>query len=91
MVSALARFFASNAQSVSMQRTHAQHQSSANELGSMGVELKYRVPGQPSLDGNTVDVQIEKSEFADNSVRYLASLQFLNKRISGVIRALREE
>ena len=49
---------ASNTQSVSMQRTHTQHQSSVNELSMLGVDLKYRVPGQPSLDGNTVDVHV---------------------------------
>ncbi len=78
-------------QSVSVNRTHGQHLGVANDLGVQGVNLKYRVPNQPSLDGNTVDVQMEKSEFADNSVRYLASLQFLSKRINTLIRALREE
>lgn len=82
---------AKNAQAVRVTRTSDRHISPTNELGTLGVDLKYRVPGQSSLDGNTVDVQMEKSEFADNSVRYLASLQFLNKRISGLIRALREE
>jgi len=79
------------AQSVQVKRTNAQHLGGTNELNLQGAILKYRVPGQASLDGNTVDVQMEKSAFADNSVRYLASLQFLNMRITGLIRALREE
>lgn len=82
---------AKSAQAVRVTRTHGQHLQPAGGAAIQGAELKYRVPAQPSLDGNTVDVQMEKSEFADNSVRYLASLQFLNKRISGLIRALREE
>jgi len=82
---------AKGAQSVQVKRTNAQHLGGVNESGLQGASLKYRIPGQASLDGNTVDVQMEKSAFADNSVRYLASLRFLNMRINGLIRALREE
>ncbi|HUN71091.1 MAG TPA: flagellar basal body rod protein FlgB [Steroidobacteraceae bacterium] len=42
--------------------------------------LKYRVPLAPSLDGNTVDSQMEESAFAQNNVRYEASLTFLEER-----------
>lgn len=42
--------------------------------------LKYRVPLAPSLDGNTVDSQMEESAFAENNVRYEASLTFLEER-----------
>lgn len=52
---------------------------------------QYRIPLQASLDGNTVDPEVENSKFADNAVRYQASLNFLSKRISGLIRVLREE
>ena len=53
--------------------------------------VQYRVPLQASLDGNTVDPEVENGKFADNAVRYQASLQFLSKRISGLIRTLRDE
>jgi len=43
--------------------------------------LKYRVPMQPSLDGNTVDAETEQAAFAENSVRYQASLTFINAQI----------
>jgi len=82
---------AKNAQSVRVNRTSDQHLQGVNETGSLGADLKYRIPSQPSLDGNTVDAQAEKSAFADNSVRYLASMNFLNMRIKGLIRTLREE
>ena len=49
-------------------------------------ELLYRVPGQDSLDGNTVDVEREKSEFAENALHYQAAVQFL----SGKIRSLKD-
>ncbi len=53
-----------------------------------GAELMYRTPLAPSLDGNTVDPQVEHAAFAENAVRYQASLQFLDTRIAGIRRAL---
>jgi flagellar basal-body rod protein FlgB len=47
-----------------------------------GAELLYRNPFQPSLDGNTVEVPIEQAAFAENAVRYQASLMFINRRIA---------
>lgn len=43
--------------------------------------LEYRVPLQPSLDGNTVDTQLEESAFAQNAVHYQASLTFITAQI----------
>ncbi len=57
----------------------------------MGAELMYRAPTQPSLDQNTVDVAAERARFVDNSMRYQASLRFLDDRISGLKSALRGE
>ncbi|MFG6176411.1 flagellar basal body rod protein FlgB [Halomonas sp. THAF12] len=54
-------------------------------------ELLYRVPEQPSLDGNTVDMDRERVAFADNSVRYQASLNFLTSRIQGLKKAMQPE
>ena len=76
---------------VTLERTHAAHSGVGGVGGFADVTLKYRIPAQPSLDGNTVDEQVEKGEFASNAVRYMASLQFLERRVSGLIRALREE
>ena len=50
--------------------------------------LKYRVPLAPSLDGNTVDSQMEESAFAQNNVRYEASLTFLEDRFSDLTTAI---
>ncbi|MDD3764927.1 MAG: flagellar basal body rod protein FlgB [Nevskiales bacterium] len=48
----------------------------------------WRVPVQPSVDGNTVDVQIEQAQFADAALRYQASLNFMDGRIKSLITAL---
>ena len=49
--------------------------------GGSSDQLKYRVPMQPSMDGNTVDTQVEQSAFAANTVHYQASLSFINSAI----------
>lgn len=72
-----------------LRTAHLNHigSSGAAEPGSLG----YRVPVAPSLDGNTVDVGIEQMEFAENTLRYQTSLSLLNRRISGLMMAIRGE
>jgi flagellar basal-body rod protein FlgB len=56
----------------------------AGQIGAAGSDadqLKYRVPMQPSMDGNTVDTQVEQAAFAANTVHYQASLSFINGTI----------
>jgi flagellar basal-body rod protein FlgB len=55
---------------------------------ALGSNLKYRVPMAPSLDGNTVDTQLEQAAFAENSVRYQATLTFLNARLKELMTAI---
>jgi len=56
-----------------------------------GAQVLYRTPNQASLDGNTVDTQIEQNKFAENAVRYRTSLRFLSGRIQGLMTAIRGE
>jgi flagellar basal-body rod protein FlgB len=53
--------------------------------------LQYRIPLQPSLDGNTVEMATEQTAFAENAIAYRTSLSFLNGRITSMVRALRGE
>lgn len=62
--------------------------ASTNTLPSAASALKYRVPLAPALDGNTVDEQLEQSAFAENSVRYQATLSFLNSKLRALMSAL---
>ncbi len=55
------------------------------------VELSYRVPNQPSLDGNTVDAQMENAAFARNLLEHQASFQFLNGKFTSLMKAIRGE
>ena len=72
-----------------MKTTHARH--IAPEGYIFGAELLYRQPMQPSLDGNTVESQVEMAEFSENSMRYLTSLRIINGRLNGLLTAFRGE
>jgi flagellar basal-body rod protein FlgB len=61
--------------------------SSNGGVDSTGA-LKYRVPLAPSLDGNTVDAQLEQAAFADNTVRYQATLSFISSRLKNLMTAI---
>ena len=59
--------------------------------GAGNLDLLYRVPDQASLDGNTVDMDEERTQFADNAVRYRVALSMLNSRIQGLKNAMQPE
>jgi flagellar basal-body rod protein FlgB len=72
-----------NGGTLEMTRTHVGHLP-IQAGGTTGDELKYRIPYQPSLDGNTVEAAVEQSKFAENSVRYQTSLDFINRQVAAV-------
>jgi flagellar basal-body rod protein FlgB len=53
--------------------------------------MLYRDPINPSMDGNTVEMAVEQMEFSENVIRYQTTLSFLNKRINGLMSAIRGE
>lgn len=68
-------------QKVAMVRTDAGHLTGRG-LRDLPVPLQYRVPVQPSIDGNTVEMDRELGEFSNNALRYQASLSFVNQGIA---------
>ena len=62
--------------------------ASALEPGSTEAFLRYRTPLAPSLDGNTVDAQLEQAAFADNAVHYQATLSFLSSKFRSLMTAI---
>lgn len=54
-------------------------------------ETLYRIPGQPSIDGNTVDEQVEHAEFMKNNLEFQATFTFLNSKFKGLTKAIRGE
>ena len=59
-----------------------------NDSSTPSADLKYRNPFQASLDGNTVEMPVEQAAFAENNVRYQASLGFINGRIAELMLAI---
>jgi flagellar basal-body rod protein FlgB len=85
--SALARASGAAVSPVAMQATHGKHlQTRAADATT--ADLQYRTPLAPSIDGNTVDVQLEQAAFAENAVRYQATLSFLSAKFRGLMTAI---
>ena len=80
---------ASQRNGVAVSTTHAAHLPA--QQGIDNIQAQYRIPMHASLDGNTVDPEVENAKFADNAVRYQVSLDFLGRKFSGLIRTLRDE
>jgi len=73
----------------SLRTTHGKHISS----GEMGFDpqLMYRIPIQPSVDGNTVDEQSELARYTKNALDFQTSFRMLNGRLKGLRNAIRGE
>lgn len=54
------------------------------------VPKQYRVPQQPSIDGNTVDMDTERMQFVDNAMRYDAGLTFISGQFRTLLSAIKE-
>ncbi len=51
----------------------------------------YRIPNQPSIDGNTVEEQVEHAEYMKNALAFQASFEFLNSKFKGISKAFKGE
>jgi flagellar basal-body rod protein FlgB len=71
-----------------LEATAAKHLSGDAGETVMGAPVQYRVPVQPSADGNTVDMDVERAQFADNAMRYEASVRFVSNKAKDVLAAL---
>ena len=54
-------------------------------------ETSYREPLISSLDGNTVELAVEQMQFAENSMRYTSTVNFLNGKINKIMSAIKGE
>ncbi|MFM0740343.1 flagellar basal body rod protein FlgB [Paraburkholderia xenovorans] len=50
--------------------------------------LQYRIPTQPALDGNTVDIDTERVQFADNTVHFEAGMTMVSGQIKTMLAAI---
>lgn len=76
-----------SSKNVVLESSHVNHLQAKDSIGNY--KQYYRVPMQVSQDGNTVDDEIEKTKFVENTLRYQASLSFIQSRKSTLVKAIR--
>ena len=72
-------------------KTAAGHVGGAAQNGDTlpdGTPVLYRTPAQGSADNNTVDMDVERNQFADNGLRYEAGITMVNMQIRGLMAAI---
>jgi flagellar basal-body rod protein FlgB len=78
----------------SMATTSARHMQGTSTLQASGGStddygrLAYRIPSQPSLDGNTVDLDAERVQFADNALHFEAGMTVVSGQIKSMLSAI---
>jgi flagellar basal-body rod protein FlgB len=76
--------------SFGMQRTSERHLEGRSTTPAMAA-MQYRVPVQPSIDGNTVEMDTELAEFSNNAIGMQADLNFMNGKIRSLLAALQSQ
>ena len=73
--------------SLALSTTSARHLAAAG-ASPLEANLKFRNDQQGAVDGNTVNMDVERSAFAENAMQYQASVTFINGLITGMQRAI---
>ncbi|MFZ3118016.1 MAG: flagellar basal body rod protein FlgB [Variovorax sp.] len=76
-------------QSMSMSVTSSRH-IRAEAQAMPDQNLLYRVPTQSSIDGNTVEMDVERINFADNALRYESNLTVIGSKIKTLLSAVQQ-
>ena len=63
-------------------------QGALDRANGVNQNLLYRGVVQGAVDGNTVDMDVERNQFADNAVRYEAGLTMINAQIKAMMAAI---
>lgn len=71
-----------------IQSSHPKHIKSSNSQ-ILGSQIQYRIPMQTSMDGNTVDPEIERKNFLENAMRYQVSLTFVQNESDQLMKAIK--
>lgn len=70
------------------QTTHANHMRLGGGRDARDPTMAYTVQTQPSQDGNSVDLDRERANFLDNSIRYESTLRFINSNVKTMLSAI---
>jgi flagellar basal-body rod protein FlgB len=74
---------------VGMTKTAVGHMDGKGSGSLAGIKPMYRAAVQPSIDGNTVDTNVEQAQFSENALQYMSTLQFINSKIQSDMLALK--
>ena len=74
--------------SLQMAGTAPQHLGGSAGASVLGAPVQYRAVIQPSADGNTVNMDAERAQFAENTIRYEASLKFIGQQVKDILTSL---
>jgi flagellar basal-body rod protein FlgB len=74
-------------QAGAMRTSQAGHLA-GNSAAATEATLVYATPSQTNLDRNTVDMDRERANFTDNSVKYEATLRFINGNVRTMLSAI---
>ena len=86
--SALRNAMADTSAKLPVAQTSPMHLQGNSGGSIMGAPVMYRKPVQPSADGNTVDMDVERVQFADNALRYEASVRFVSEQMKTMLTAI---
>ncbi len=78
--------YAVNAMPLALSNTASGHISGQAQSAAPSYPLKYSIPSQPSADGNTVEMDVERAKFAENTVMW----EFSRDRVSSHFKMLME-
>ena len=67
---------------------HVNNAVASQDMLPNGTPVLYRQPVQGSVDVNTVDMDVERNQFADNAIRYEAGITMINSQIKGLLAAI---
>ena len=88
--SELKRIMAGNPGGVQPNTTHARHMA-GNNANPFGAQVRYRTEVQGNIDGNTVNMDVERAQFTENALRYEAALKAFSTEIQHIKAALRSQ
>lgn len=72
---------------VGLAQTQSGHMSGSG-TGPLGAQVKYRTEWQGAVDGNTVNMDIERSAFTENAIHMEALLTFMRSHIKDLQTAI---
>jgi flagellar basal-body rod protein FlgB len=75
---------------MTMTGTSPRHLAGSPTSAGDDPDLLFRMPAQSSIDGNTVEMDVERVNFADNAMRYEMNLTLISARIKGMLSAIQQ-